>query len=478
MKRLFFSVLALTIGAFTFIACDKDKDDDNPQKGRDSYLSIDAQQDLFSEAFIKAGEQAHEFETLAESVRNLVDNFAGRRLVVDSAYSQMKADSVASRKMKAINEMNISNYGFDELYFGVDLILNETIVEGDTIMLAKVQQINHNVDRFIINIISNGHTLNASLKVSAAQSGAVEVQTPGDDKVEINTVKLPSVVSVAVKMDGNLMIGADLNISTDYLFKITEGLNAAETKVESVTFDGSNLNMSGVLSIGDCSFGAKLSYTDTAGLSIGTYTKVNGSEIIGADINIKAVLANNRNYANPANLMLLAMTGINGLNANARLGGDAIVFKAEVSKNPVTVIMPVISASEKEMPALIDSLNDAFKCSVYFKGFKEPQAKFLFAYQPVPENELINTDSGSDLDKMVAAIVNSGLSVVVETFDAEGKVITVPALEYFGKIDVQQFAQVMTEKFNAAFAETLAPLFGVGVDDFDLTELLKMIIFN
>ncbi len=474
MKRLFFSVLALTIGAFTFIACDKEKDDDNPQKGRDSYLSIDAQQDLFSEAFFKAGEQAHEFETLAESVCNLVDNFAGRRLVVDSAYSQMKADTVASRKMEAISKMKISNYGFDELYFGVDLILNETIVKGDTIMLAKVQQINHNVDRFIINITSNGHTLNASLKVSAAQSGAVEVQTPGDGKVEIETVKLPSVVSVAVKMDGNLMIGADLNISTDYLFKISESQNA----VESVTLDGSNLNMSGVLSIGDCSFGAKLSYTEKAGLSIGTDTKVNGSEIIGADINIKAVLANNKNYANPANLMELAMTGINGLNANARLGGDAIVFKAEVSKNPVTVIMPVISASEKEMPALIDSLNDAFKCGVYFKGFKEPQAKFLFAYQPVPENELIKTDSGSVLDQMAAAIANSGLSVVVETYDAEGKEITVPALEYFGKINFQQFAQVMTEKFNAAFAETLAPLFGVGVDDFDLTELLKMIIFN
>ena len=49
---------------------------------------------------------------------------------------------------------NVSDLNLDDLYFGVDLILNEAIIDGDTVMLAEVLKINHNVDRFIINITS------------------------------------------------------------------------------------------------------------------------------------------------------------------------------------------------------------------------------------------------------------------------------------------------------------------------------------
>lgn len=476
MKRLLFSVLALSIGAFAFVSCDKD---DEKEEKRGSYLSIEAQQNLFTEAFIKSGEQV-EFEGLAESVRNIIYNFAGRPLIVDSAYAQIKQDREAARKMNAIKEMDGENISFDGLYFGVDLVLNETVVEGDTIMLAQVQKINHNVDRFIINMESNKHVLNSSLKVSASRTGAVEVNTPGKEgATNVEIVKLPSVVSFAVKMDGNPVLGADVNISSDYLIKIVEVLDDNDdTKVESVTINGSNLNMNGAVSVGNCSFGGKLSYTEQAGINIGAAAKVNGSEILGADINIKAVLANNTNYADLGNLMGLAMTGINGVSANARLNSDEIVFKAEISKNPVNVIMPILAATEEEMPALIDSLKDAFKCGIYFKGYSEPQAKLTFVYQPVDKSDIVQTESESIIDQLVAAIANSGISVLVDTYNAEGKKIVVPAKEYFGKIDVAQFAQGMTEKFNAAFAETLAPLFNVGVEDFDLTQILKVIIFN
>ena len=477
MKRLLFSVLALSIGAFAFVSCDKD---DEKEEKRGSYLSIEAQQNLFTEAFIKSGEQV-EFEGLAESVRNIIYNFAGRPLIVDSAYAQMKKDSKAAHKMEELKKVdNLSDLNLDDLYFGVDLILNEAVIDGDTIMVAEVQKINHNVDRFIINITSKGHTLNSSLKVSAAESGSVEVYTStpeGGTDEEI--VKLPSVVSFAVKMDGNPVLGADVNISSDYLIKIVEVLDDNDdTKVESVTINGSNLNMNGAVSVGNCSFGGKLSYTEQAGINIGAAAKVNGSEILGADINIKAVLANNTNYADLGNLMGLAMTGINGVSANARLNSDEIVFKAEISKNPVNVIMPILAATEEEMPALIDSLKDAFKCGIYFKGYSEPQAKLTFVYQPVDKSDIVQTESESIIDQLVAAIANSGISVLVDTYNAEGKKIVVPAKEYFGKIDVAQFAQGMTEKFNAAFAETLAPLFNVGVEDFDLTQILKVIIFN
>ena len=481
MKRLFFSVLALTIGAFTFISCDKDKDDDNPPKGRDSYLSIEAQQDLFTEAFIKSGEQV-QFEGLAESVKNIIYSFAGKPLIVDSAYAQMREDREAARKMAELKKVdNVSDLNLDDLYFGVDLILNEAVIDGDTIMVAEVKKINHNVDRFIINITSKGHTLSSSLKVSAAEKGSVEVYTStpeGGTDEEI--VKLPALVSFAVQMDGKSLIGADLKISTDYLIKIINSIDAEEeTKIESVTLDGSKLDMNGTVSIDNCSFGAKLSYTDKTGINIGAAAKVSGFEIFGADINVNAVLSNNTNYANTGNLMGLVMSGINGLTANARLGGEAIVFKGEFAGNPVQHIMQIAGANEDQMPEIVDALNEVFSFDVYFKGYKEPQATFEFAFKPVPESEIIEYGDDDDmLTMMFATIANSGLTMVVKAHDAAGKEITVPALEYFGKIDVAQFAQGMTDKFNAAFAETLAPLFHVSTEDFDLTDILKLLIFN
>ncbi len=481
MKRLFFSVLALTIGAFAFVSCEKEDNPSKEKNERGSYLSMQDQQALYSEAFIKSGEQV-QFEDLAQSVKDIIYSFAGKPLVVDSAYAQMREDREAARKMAELKKVdNVSDLNLDALYFGVDLILNETIIDGDTMMVAQVQKINHNVDRFIINITSKGHTLNSSLKVSAAETGSVEVYTATPEGgTDVETVILPSLVSFAVNMDGKSLIGADLKIATDYLIKIINNIDADEdTKLESVTLDGSKLDMNAVFTVADCSFGGNLSYTEKAGINLGAVVKANGFEVFGADINVKAVLSNNTNYANSSNLMGLAMSGINGLSANARLGSEAIVFKAEFKKNPVTAFFPILSAMPEEMPAAVDSLNKIFSCGAYFKGYKEPQAKFVFSYNPVDESDIIQSEDEDDMFTMlVAAIVNSGLTMVVETYDAEGKEITVSAKEYFGKIDVSQFAQGMTDKFNAAFAETLAPLFHVSAEDFDLTEILKLLIFN
>ena len=451
MKRLFISVLVLTISAFAFVSCDKD--DDNPSKEkaeRGSYLSLQEQQDLFTDAFIKSGEQV-QFEGLGESVRNIIYSFAGRPLNVDSAYAQIRKDREAARKMDELRKVeNVSDLNLDELYFGVDLILNEAIINGDTMMVAEVQKINHNVDRFIINITSKGHTLSTYLKVSAAEKGSVEVNTSTEEGgTDVKTVYLPSLVSFAVQMDGKTVLGADLNISTDYLIKIIVSTIEEEDKLESVTFNGNKLDMNGEVSVGDCSFMGKISYAEKAGINVGAAAKANG------------------------------MNGIKGLNANARLGGDAIVFKAEYASNPIQHIMMIAGANETDMPAIVDTLNKAFSFDVYFKGKKEPQAKFEFAFKPVPESEKIQSDEDDDmLQMMVATIANSGLTMIVKTHDDEGKEITVPALEYFGKIDLAQFAQGMTDKFNAAFAETLAPLFGTDAESFDLTDILKKIIFN
>ena len=239
MKRLFFSVLALTIGAFAFVSCEKD--DDNPSKektDKGSYLSLQEQQDLFSDAFIKSGEQV-QFEGLGESVRNIIYSFAGRPLNVDSAYAQIRKDREAARKMEELTKLeNVSDLNLDDLYFGVDLILNEAIIDGDTVMLAEVLKINHNVDRFIINITSKGHTLSSSLKVSAAEKGTVEVHTStAEGGTDVETVNLPALVSFAVQMDGKTVVGADLKVSTDYLIKIiVSAIEEEEDKLESVTW--------------------------------------------------------------------------------------------------------------------------------------------------------------------------------------------------------------------------------------------------
>lgn len=481
MKRLFFSVLALTIGAFAFVSCDKDDDDkkdDKREKG--SYLSMQDQQDILSDALIKAGDQV-EFESLAQRVRTLVYSFAGHQLNVDTTYAQLLKDELAARKIGALRDVkNISDLNMDELYFGVDLALEKSVTGlGDTVMLAMVKNINHNTDRFIINVTSaDSHVLSSSLKVSFGKTGAVELTTEAGEVNETLNVNLPSLVSFAVAIDGETVIGADLNISTDYLIKAVRRMADNEQfQVESVTLNGSKLNMNGELTVGDCSYLGKVSYTDNSGLDLGVAAKVKGNEILGADVHVNAVLNNDLDYANSSSLMLLAMNNIKGLGADVRLGEDASV-KAKFTKNPVMTVMPIISAGPEDMPALLDSLNNAFSCGVYFKGYKDPQAKLRFSYQAPEKSDNVPADDEDMLGMIVSSLANSGLIVVVDTYDQDGKDITVPALEYFGKIDFERFGNGMSEKFNSAFAETLAPLFHVDVEEFDLTEILKMILLN
>jgi hypothetical protein len=87
-----------------------------------------------------------------------------------------------------------------------------------------------------------------------------------------------------------------------------------------------------------------------------------------------------------------------------------------------------------------------------------------------------NNEDGSIIDMITQAIQNSGIYVVVETFDSKGNDITVPAKEYFTKIDMRAFKEEMSRKFNSVFAEVLAPLFGVSVEEFDMTDIIMSMI--
>lgn len=524
MRKLFFGAMALVMGSFIFVSCeDSEKIDDVKGREKGTYVSMTEQQQLFSQAFIDAG-NAVEFTGLAQSVGTIVgelgvenadwiggfeammaDSVLADRIITVSLgydwkelFNQIKSDSVMWSEIKDLpNEEDLSGaldsliddsvwalkimdlkdkiaeIDLSTLYFGVELeMVKDT---ADTVINVVLKKADYNADRFKVDIKTlSGRTISASFKIATDKDNTARIGISSDE--EKFDFSLPTLIDFSLKVDGQNVLGYYGDLDSDFAADatLTESSEGGDSLI-SLLIDGTKLGMHGKLAVGDCSFSGNFDYDATSTvLGMGGKIMSGRKEIMSVNVGVNVSLYPDMDYANTIMLGIWAMSYINDFDVSASLNEDQIIMKAKYKGNPLPTLMGVSGADDTEMPAIIDSLNKYLDFGIYFKGYEEPQAKVVFAYEK-PDKKADMSGETDMVNKIIGGIVNSGMYIAVNTYDDKGADITVPAAKYFAGINVEEFSESMEQKFNQAFAAVLAPLFQVSEEEFDLTDLLKQL---
>ena len=525
MRKLFFGALALVMGAFVFVSCE-DNEKIEEEKGREkgTYFSMAEQQQLFSQAFIDAGNTV-DFSGLAQSVGTIAGELGAKNVNWIGGFEAMMADSVLADRMIAISlgydwkeivkeimsdsvmwseikymqseeeimgaldsllddsiwalkimdlKDRIEEIDINTLYFGVELeMVKDT---ADTVINVVLKKADYNADRFKVDIKTlSGRTISASFKIATDKENTARIGISSDE--EKFDFSLPTLIDFSLKVDGQNVLGYYGDLDSDFAADatLTESSEGGDSLI-SLLINGTKLGMHGKLAVGDCSFSGNFDYDATSTvLGMGGKIMSGRKEIMSVNAGVNVSLYPGMDYANTMMLGIWAMSYINDFDVSASLNEDQIIMKAKYKGNPLPTLMGVSGADDTEMPALIDTLNAHLDCGIYFKGFDEPQAKIIFAREKPAEE--VDLSGETDMKKVViGGIANSGLYVAVKTYDDKGRDIIVPASRYFSGINVEEFSNSMEQKFNQAFAAVLAPLFQVTEEEFDLTDLIMHLL--
>ena len=507
MKRLLY--LSALLCAFVFVSCQDDKNEGVDEWTRKSgtFLSMENQISAFDAAFIEAARSV-DFSGLGQAVATMVQSFAADTIDIISAIQTIKSDELAAAKIMAISggvnweeefkemlgsykadsldEDGILNSIFkysssyaselDNIFLGLDIEMVDSLI-GDTLLLKKavVKEIIHDIDHYAINVSSSGHNFLFGLKFVSDDTERIVVSSESASDT-VFSVCFPSMLNVWLNVDGENAFSFQGNLSTDFVANGKLLTDNDRDSITTITLNGSYLNVGCNGALGSTACRVGVNYSNDDGIAVKASLLSGNTEIFTANVGVEAALTPGVNWKNPIMIGLWALSAINSVNVDAAMGGDMIKVVGGFDQNPAAAILRVVgTTSAEEMGGIIDSLNTHFTCDIFFKGYDEAQAKLRFAYE-APETQMNNNEDGSIIDMITQAILNSGIYVVVETFDSKGNDITVPAKEYFTKIDMRAFKEEMSRKFNSVFAEVLAPLFGVSVEEFDMTDIIMSMI--
>lgn len=499
MKKLLFSVMALAMGAFALVSCNKD-DDKNDEKngGQEKFLPYEQQQRIIEQSVeglaqtIDFNDLAASLTTVINSVANLAGNEVDWNFGLEIAAGQ---DPVLGRKIAAIKELLKSddiNIVLDNLYFEADIEFApkpstgggylDTVysqrrgggVPGDSIavtLIPVVKNVIHNTDRFKLNFKTvDNHVISVILKGSNDKDARLSwVDTRKETTKNVN---LPNVIQLSMAVDGKNIVSFDGSLDTDFNV-VAKGYydrnaeNDTTFKVSEVTAYGQNLSLTANLAIDKYAVSANAVYSARSGLNVDAKALLYGNEALTVNVNLDVTLDEHINWAEPLSLMNWAMDyeKVRGLNATAVLGGDQIKVVAALKENPVkyqeimTGIAPFIAGITPEpdaVKAMVDKFNEIFVGEVYFKGYDKPQAKLKLIYEEPSAGTKANI-----LSSVMDALNASGLRILVETYDAKGNVVMITFNEYFGMINLQGALATLRSNFQQAFA----PLLGLLASD-------------
>ena len=492
MRKLLFSLLALTIGALTFTSCDKEKEDDRKEEQKTpEYLSVEDQQSMISNA-IGGIAESFDFNNLAQVVEIAVEEL-GYPLNFDGAFDAMiEQDPILARKIEGLKNLMESeelSFDFESMYFEANIAFKDTLIsdtswvwngEGKREEEVETYQayypylvsVNHNANRFLINIEAvDGHVYTLSLKGSNDTESRLTVVT----KEEAKSAILPNSVEVSLSLDGNTILSVGGDYTTDFriVAQMEFDQEEQEEKLARLTLSGNSFSSKGNLTIDKYTLSGNASYTAQDGLKADAKFLVSGKEALSVSAHLDATLSQYTNWVESSEIAAWAMdyNSVRSLSINAALGGDQIKAVIGLKENPVQyneILTPVMSfvadapIEPEAIQAMVDKFNEIFVGELWFKGFDKPQATLKLAYATPEDAEKINVEDDDILAMIMAKIGASGLYFTVDSYDKDGKEITIPALEYFGKIDVSAFAQKVVANFQAAFGPLLSML---GDDD-------------
>ena len=121
-----------------------------------------------------------------------------------------------------------------------------------------------------------------------------------------------------------------------------------------------------------------------------------------------------------------------------------------------SLMVPGATISKEKAEQAVEKLNGIIKAGFYFDGYKDAQAELKLIYREKPTGAKDGDDSA--IDAVGELLDGIGAYPVLVAHDEKGQEVEVSFEEYFAAIDVTNFVQVVSAKFQQAFGSLIAEL--------------------
>ena len=487
-------MLALATGAFAFVSCDKEKDDVNDaSKDRQKYenvLSYERQQDILSNALTTVV-QVIDFTSLSQTLQSIMAEFGDNTIDINDMFEAIaQQDEILGGRINAIREFLYTEedilFDFEGLFFEANLdfvldtiqVLDGAGVFKDSVMIIPyVSDVIYESDQFKLNIGFNNKEEKAVIVLKGHNDSESRVSITNATTQQVKNITLPDTLDLSVTIGNNKVLQAKIAYETDFQVQVegtgsiirkeVEGVKPDKFKLTKLILNGEELSLNAGVTLDKYSILAGVDYDKENGVNITAKAQMLGADILSIRAKVDATLSENLDWKNPMGSILPWLTNpdrmARGGQIEAVLGNDDIKLLAsfDLTDNEiVTALMALVLGQPKTQEDfdkarnMVEYLNNRIKGELYFKGYADPQAKIKFIFDPESVGEK-NISKLDDMDAMRENINNSGIRVMVDTYDSNGYAVTVSFQEYFGAIDIKTIGKTIVSKFKTAFGFVL-----------------------
>lgn len=500
MKRLFFSVIALALASFAFTSCNDDDKVENEKEGRDGvkYLTLTQQQQAIQASLEGVAEaiQFTDLSTAMEAVYGLLGrNFTSSDLseillspeVVEDSLFQMKFYTALALFARDTVVLDLTPF-----YMSADLLVTDTMITEvsrsldslgnvistvDTVYksMLSLANINHDFNGLQLTLLADGHEI-----VLKADSKVGENMVSVSDENESKTYVLPQSGEFSVTIDGRNVFASKGQLKSDmnlFVQKKASETDKDDFVITGIEANGTKATISDNINVTGYEMDGFFDYEMSRGMNGRMVLSYAGHELLSASGKVDAIF-DDLNLNDTVSILTWAQNPdlLKSINLNASLGKGKISMDCSVD-NPCkdkdlamtlfSLTQPGVVLKEAKAKEVIDKLNGFLNAGIYFEGFEEPQAKFIFVYdEPGDAGKDVNAPVDEEDNEIVKAIKdefrkisevfrNNGINTVFVVRDDNGKEITVPVENYFRGIDLSKVQQVLYEKLYESFAPLL-----------------------
>lgn len=484
MKRLFFSVFALTLGVFAFVSCDEEgkigNDDDN---GR--YMTVEEQQRAIQSSFEGIGD-AIEFTELSKAIE-VIGGVMNREIETMDLLQILTSpavleDTVLQNKIaQAVIMFSRDTIVLDlsPLYLSADLLIKDTVridtirqqSEGgsagfyvDTVYqtLFVLDNVKHDANCLQLNVFVDNHELVFKVNVRAGES-VITYKEENDQKV----IYLPKSAEVSITLDKELLASVNGQFTSD-MSLYYEDVKGGD---DIVRLDGKKFSVSGSIKVVSYELTGALNFDMSKGIDANLTVKYAQNELLSVSGKVDAVFED-LDLDDEAAILVWAQDAekLKSISLNASMGGGKVAFKGamdnpfkdeELATTLRSLMTPGATISKDKAEKAIEKLNAIVNIGFYFEGFNQPQAKMKFIYREKPTGSKggeVDDDEENPFDAIGELLDGIGAYPVLTVHDKDGNLTDISFEDYFEKIDLSKFAEAVEGKFYQAFGPIMEML--------------------
>jgi hypothetical protein len=499
MKKLFLSVMALTISAFAFMSCEDKEDIDNGKEGGKAkpgtFLTVQQQQSAINGALSGVAEVI-DFTDLSQ-VAGVASEIIGRNIGQNELLAMISDtaviyDTIFQSKVIYAMTMYASDtivMDLEPLYMEGDIYVTDAVrydtiryygesgISGmsiDTVpyTILTLKNLKYDVDYLRVNVFVDSHKIVLTAKAKAGESS---LEVKNEEKEKDTNVIFPTSAMISLSIDDKPVFELSGEYKSDFSLLVEDGED------DDFYFNGSKIYVKGSLKLTGYEFDGEANLDIEKGADITLTGKYAGNELIsvGAKVN-----ADFRDVDLENDTIMLAWAQnpekLKSISLNASLGAGKIELKGsldspfkdkELAASLRKLMVPDATLTKDESEKVIAKLNEILNVGLYFEGYKDPQAKLKLIYAEPDTEDMAGTkgdgmdgyeyetededEDGGFMASIMELFAKIGAYPVLEVRDDDGNLTTMPVMEYFSKIDVSPIVQGIPEKFNKAFGPYL-----------------------